>query len=283
MPTLSTGVPAWSPDIQEFVAGDVIPDALILQCSQVATTTLEGDAPMARVPWVDDDAATFVAEGAAIDEANPTLAETTIATGKLSLLLRVSREQFVQDHSASMLSESAQRAVVTRGNAAFISQPAPTPPAITPPGGIGPTMGIIDAGLVAADLDPLIDLAAGIEENGGTPSHFICAPTTWAALRKLKRDATSNENILGAGTNDSERLLLDVPVLVSSAVPTGKGFLIDRNAIVSAVGPVLVSRSEHTYFSSDSVAVRVTWRIGAAVMRPERMGTFTVPGPLTSA
>jgi hypothetical protein len=30
------------------------------------------------------------------------------------------------------------------------------------------------------------------------------------------------------------------------------------------------------YFSSDSVALRATWRIGHAVVRPTRIGTFTI-------
>jgi hypothetical protein len=36
------------------------------------------------------------------------------------------------------------------------------------------------------------------------------------------------------------------------------GLVIDRSAIVSAVGSVLIATSEHQYFDSDSVGVRAT-------------------------
>lgn len=36
----------------------------------------------------------------------------------------------------------------------------------------------------------------------------------------------------------------------------------ERNAVVSAVGPVMISVSEHQYSGSDLVAVRATWRVG---------------------
>lgn len=109
------------------------------------------------------------------------------------------------------------------------------------------------------------------------PSHIIVSPTTWAALRRLKVGGQGvNESLLGAGTTDAQPLLLSLPVLVNVAVPAGAGFVVDHTAIVSAVGDVRVANSEHEYFSSDSVALRATWRIGHAVVRPERVGKFTV-------
>lgn len=103
------------------------------------------------------------------------------------------------------------------------------------------------------------------------------SPTTWAALRRLKVGGTStNESLLGAGTTDAQPMLLSLPVVTNIAVPASTGFVVDRSAIVSAVGQVRIANSEHEYFSSDSVAVRATWRTGHKVMRPERIGKFTV-------
>lgn len=266
----------WSPDLAAFVPTDTVPDALILQCSTVATTELDGDAPVAMVPYVADDTAEFVGEGETIDTEQPDLAMAAVRTGKVSLLLRVSNEQFAQSNTATLLSESARRAVTVRANQAFVAQAAPTPPALTPPAGIIHADGIADIGELGTNLDDLVDLGAQLEDAGARLSHFVVAPTTWAALRKMKTSDDSNVNLLGAGTTDAERLLLGVPVLVSSAVPTGSGLLIDRGAIVSAVGPVRVAQSEHAFFGADSTALRVTWRVGAEVMRPERIGTFTV-------
>ena len=53
---------AWRPDLYTFAPADVVPDALVNQCSTVAGS-IEGDAPVVKVAYVDDDAADFVAEG----------------------------------------------------------------------------------------------------------------------------------------------------------------------------------------------------------------------------
>ena len=279
MPTTQTtlnSAAAWSPDIVSFVPTDIIPDALILQCSTVATTELDGDAPVARVPDVDDDDAEFTAEGETINTQEPDLAEALVRTGKVSLLLRVSNEQFGMGNTAALLSDSARRAVTVKANAAFIAQPAPTPPALTPPAGIIEHDELVDGGPIADNLDGLVDLGAELEGAGAMLSHFVLAPDTWAVLRKMKTSDDSNVSILGAGTTDAQRVLLGVPVLVSPAVPSGSGLLLDRGAIVSAVSPIRVAQSEHAFFTADSTAMRVTWRIGAEVMRPERVGTFSV-------
>lgn len=272
---------AWAPDVVAFVPADAVPDALILKCSTVATTELDGDAPVAMVPFVRDDEADFVAEGATIDTAEPELAMAQVRTGKISLVVRVSNEMYYQANTAAMLSESSARAVMVRANEAFVAQDAPTPPAVAPPPGLLNVNGLTDIGeLTEPNLDELIDLSAALQAAGATPSMWLLAPSTWAYLRRLKTDDTdSNESLLGAGTNDAERALLDVPVLVSSAVPEGGGLLIDRSAIVSAAGPVNVATSDSAFFAADSTALRITWRIGHEVMHPERIGQFSVPVP----
>ncbi len=54
--------------------------------------------------------------------------------------------------------------------------------------------------------------------------------------------------------------------------------VVDQRAIVSAVGQVKIAPSEHQYFSSDIVLLRATWRFGDAIVRPNRLGVFTVNG-----
>ena len=46
-----------------------------------------------------------------------------------------------------------------------------------------------------------------------------------------------------------------------------------------AVGPVEVATSEHAFFGTDSIAVRCIWRFGANVVKPNRIGKFTVTAP----
>lgn len=265
----------WRPDINSFAPADVIPDALILETSLVVGS-IEGDAPSVRVAYIDDAAATFVAEASPIPEAEPDLAECVVYTGKISQLIRVSREQYYQNGTADQLSMSVGRALVRKADEAFISQVAPTPPATGPAAGLLNISDIIEGDSVGDDLDPLVDLIATLQGNDGMPSHIVVAPTTWAALRKLKYGTGSNQSLLGAGTNDADQMLLGLPVLVNSRVPALKGLVIDKNAVVSAVGPVMVATSVDTYFASDDIALRATWRIGQNIVRPDRIGFFEV-------
>lgn len=276
--TTLTSAHAWSPDVSEYAASDVIPDALPLMCSTVLGS-IEGDEPLLRVAYVDDAAADFVAEGTAIPEADPSLSEVVVATGKVAQLVRMSREQFQTGQAAGKISESVQRAVTRRANQAFLSQAAPTAPAVTPPAGIVNVAGITNGGAVAGSLDKLVDIVAGIEAADGTATHVLLSPTAWASLAKFKAATGSSVNLLGAGVEAPDRRILGVPVVVTSALSGSNGLVIDRNAVVSAVGTVQVSVSDQVYFASDSVGVRCTWRFGATVVKPARVAKFTVTAP----
>jgi hypothetical protein len=71
-------------------------------------------------------------------------------------------------------------------------------------------------------------------------------------------------------------MLLDLPVLVTPVLTGGTGMVVDKSAIVSAVGQVMVAQSKHAYFSSESIALRCTWRFSQNIVRPERIGKFTI-------
>ena len=270
-----TSAYAWRPDVTVFHAGDVVPDALI-NVASIVSGAVEGDAPSVRVAYITDDNATFVAESAEIPESEPDLAECVIFTGKISQLIRVSREQFYTEGTSDQLSSSVARALVKKADQAFLAQAAPTPPATNPAAGILNVDGIIDGDEVSTSLDVIVDLVSEIQTNGGNPSHVIVAPDTWAQLRKLKYASGSNQSLLGAETADAEPLLLGLPVLVNTAMPSLTGLVIDRNSVVSAVGSVLVATSADAYFSTDDIGLRATWRIGQSLVRPDRCATFTV-------
>lgn len=266
---------AWSPDLVTFTAQDIIPEALILQTSTVSGS-IEGDAPAVRVPYVDDAEADFVAEGAEIPEADPTLAEVVVHTGKVSQLVRVSREQWTQDGAAGLLSNSVRRAIINRANVAYLAQEAPASPAVTPPAGLLNIDGVHDGGIVGDNLDTLADAFATIEAANGTPTHIVASPSAWSHLRKLKTGEAANTMLLGAGTQDTEKFLFGTQVLTSPAVPAGGLVVMDSTAVVSAVGPVMVQTSEHVYFTSDSIGLRCTFRFGQNLVRPDRVATLTV-------
>ena len=278
--TTGTSARAWSPDLNTYAPEDIVPDALILQTSTVAGN-IEGDAPAMRVAYATDAAAGFVAEGAPIDEANPGLDECLVHTGKVSQLIRLSREQWTQPNTARLLSTSVQRAIVRAANRAYLTQAAPVGPAVTPPAGLLNVLGIEAAAAdVTGNLDSLVDLIAVLEGNGATPSHIVMAPDAWAEVAKMKLGTGYNAALLGAGIESLERRLLSLPVLVTPAMTSMTGLVIDRTAIVSAVGPVSVATSEHTYFASDGIALRATWRFGANVVHPDRIGSFEVAAPV---
>ncbi|MDS1115606.1 phage major capsid protein [Gordonia westfalica] len=276
--TTITSAKAWSPDLTAVPPADAVPDALILETSTVSGT-IEGDAPAVRVQYVDDATATFTAEGVTIDEANPGLSEALVHTGKVAQIIRLSREQFAQPNAQELLSDSVRRAVTKAGNTAYIAQAAPTNPAVTPPAGLLNIAGIVNGGAVADSLDGLVDLLAALAGNGADPSHIVLSPTAWASLRKFKTAADYNTSLLGTGATDAQKFLLDLPVLVTPAAPSGSGLVVDKTAVVSAVGNVEVSISEHAYFAADSIAVRCIWRFGANVVKPDRLGKFTVTAP----
>ncbi|WP_127783256.1 phage major capsid protein [Rhodococcus sp. X156] len=276
--TTRTSSPAWSMDVRGFPAVDVVPDALILQASTVAGA-VEGDDVAVRVPYANDATAQFVAEGADIAEADPELAEVVVMTGKVAQLVRVSREQLAQADASTLLTASLSRAVTRAANAAFISQAAPTSPAVTPPAGLLNVAGITNGGAVASNLDTLVDAIAGIEADYGTATHIVCDPTAWASLSKLKSQTGAATALLGAGVEAGARQLLGVPVLVSPSVGTGKLLVLDKAAVVSAVGQVILAQSDHAYFGSDSIGLRCTFRFGANVVHPARIVKMTVTPP----
>lgn len=266
---------AWAPDIAAFRALDTIPESLLLRTSTVAGA-IEGDEPLLLVPYVGDVEAQFVAEGDPITEDDVTLGQVPVATAKVAHLLKLSRELMAQPNASENIMNAARRAVVLKANEAYIAQVAPTSPAVTPPAGLLNIPGITDGGTVADNLDAVVDAIAGIEAAGGTATHVIASPSAWASMAKFKTGTGSAASLLGAGTNDAVRTLLDVPVLVTPAMTEDTMLVVDQSAIVSAVGDIQVAQSEHAFFGSDSIAVRVTWRFGQNVVAPKRVVKLVV-------
>lgn len=269
---------AWRPDVTAISPEDILEDALILSESTVSGT-IEGDEPVVRVGYIDDAEATITLEGDEIDEAAPDLAEVEVATDKLTQYFTLSREQYGRQQVPAQLAASMARGLTRKADSLFLfKQPTATNgiPGLLNYADIVGGAGDTTTPAIVGSLDPLIDLVAQLEANGATPSAIILDPMGWGALRKLKTGDGSNTSILGAGTTDAARLLLDLPVKVNKAMPANTGLVIDSTAIASAVGDVKIAASEHAAFKRDSIALRATWRIGFTPVRPERLGTFTI-------
>lgn len=268
--TTKTSAAAWSPDQIATPVGEAIPESLIHLITTRAGV-VEGDEPAVRVPVVHDEGAFIVPEGEIIPEVEPELAEALVLTTKVAKIIPISREQSVQSGTNRLVSAAAKRSITEKSNDVLLN---------TATGGSAPAgllhQGILDAGELDSNLDTLIDAMATIEANGSNPSHIVLAPDTWAAIRKLKTADTSNQTLLGAGTSDATRLLLDTPVLVNKAIPAGSGLIVDKQDIVSAYGDVMANTSDHLYFASDRVALRIMFRFGATIVHPERHATFSI-------
>jgi HK97 family phage major capsid protein len=277
--TTPTTQPAWRPDVYAFSPTDAVPDALIVNLTTVGAD-VDGDAPSVHVGYITDDTAVFKAEGAPLDEAAPALNEAVIHTAKLTQLVRLSREQFYQEQTPDQLALSVNRAIVRAADVAFLSQAAPTGGAVAPMPGVLNVTGVVAAAApVSASLDPIADLIGTLEHNLSIPTAIVVDPLGWAQIRKLKVATGWNASLVGAGVEDAQQLLFSLPVYVNPGMTTYSGLVIDQSAIVSALGPVMIATSEHTYFASDGVALRALWRFGHVVVRPNRIGKFTITAP----
>lgn len=260
----------FSLDQQGVAPAEVIPDALILTTAAFAGM-VEGDQPAIHVPYVDSDSsAGFTAEGAAITEAAPATTDVLVHTGKVAVLGKISREQLAHEGIGALLSDSFKRALLRKSNAAYLSQVAPTSPAVTPPAGIITQVGGT-ATAMGTNLDKVADAIATIEGANGAATHVIAHPTAWNYVVKLKQTTGSNVGVLPAGNDAATRSLYGVPVIVSNSVPSNEMLVLDKSAILSAHGQVQIATSEHVYFGSDSIAIRATFRFGATVADTDRV------------
>jgi len=209
-------------------------------------------------------------------EAQPGLNEVVVHCAKLTQLVRLSREQYYQVGTSDQLAMSVQRAIIRRADIAFLAEPAPTGPAVAPMPGLLNVTGIVNGGAVATNLDTISDLIAQLEDNLSVPTAIVVDPLGWSEIRKLKTGTAYNSTLLGAGTEDTTPRLFSLPVYVNRGMTDYSGVIIDRSAVVTAAGSVLIATSEHAFFGTDGVGLRATWRFGHVVVRPERVGKFTI-------
>lgn len=251
---------AWALDVLGVSPQKAIPDSVLVLCTTQAGV-VDGDEPSVRVPFVNLDASVgFVEEGHQIDEATPDMGELVLNTGKISVLVRTSREQLNQPSAQEVLSHEIRRAVLAKVDYAMLQTPSPTAPATWPPAGL---LAHADAGAaISGDLDVIVDAMSELQIAGGNCSHVVCAPDSWASLQKLKEATGSNKSLLGAGTDSAEKSILSTPVVVTNAMPGGKVLLLDKTRTLSAYTGIQVARSDDYFFGADSVAIRATFRFG---------------------
>lgn len=263
--TTPTSAISWRPDAVYFPAATVVPEALIMQTSTIAGS-VEGDAPAVRIPVLNNVSEVgFVAEGAEIPLGSGDLDEVVVTTRKLATIAKLSREQADQVQASEIVARELTREIIRSADAAYIGHQAS-------PKGLASGL---TAAPVGADLDALVDAVASIESADGQVTHMVASPTSWATLSKLREATGSNKALLGAGVEAGVRQVLGVPVLVSNQLAADDLLLVDKSSVFSAVGDVRVDRSDDAFFTSDSVALRLTWRIGWVASNAARVKLLT--------
>ncbi|MCL1869770.1 MAG: phage major capsid protein [Promicromonosporaceae bacterium] len=247
--TTGNSAASWSPDVNTFAPDTIVPEALITQTS-TRVAQVDGDSQFVRAAFIRDGVAGFVPEGDEIEIDNPELDEVVIATGKVAKLARLSNEQYHQSATAPMIARSFGRSLTAAADAAYIAAPNPAAPALTPPGGLLNASGIVDGGVIDGNLDALVAGIAEVEGNLAQPTHIVASPEAWGRLRQLRVGTDYNATLLGAGTEDAARVLLGLPVLVSPFITGSTLMVLDKSAIVSAIGDVRVAVSEHALFNA---------------------------------
>lgn len=269
--TTTTAGTAWAPSRVEHKPGDVIPDALILQTS-MQLGMIHGDDAVITVPWVKDDGTAYVVnEAAAIPSIDQIYSQTTLHTRKVATLGAYSREIMEADgDNRRMISDGHMRTITRKANALYLTNNTPELP------GLFYTDDIVDGGEITTTLDPVVDAVALIEQDGGTATHIVASPTTWATLSKLKTQTGSALPLIGSTVSQpAGRQLLGLPVVVCSEAPAGHLLILDSHNTISASTGVRTALSEDAYFGNDMIGLRLTWRLGWAVQRPERIAHLT--------
>jgi HK97 family phage major capsid protein len=254
-----------------FMASETLPEALIFELATHAGN-VDGDEPVVRVPYIAaDPTAGFVAEGAEINEEDPTLDELVIPTDKIAVVSRSSNEAFRNSPgSSSLLSTSLTRAVTVKGNTAFLGN-------ASNPTGLLHIAGTSDGGTLDGNLDAVENAIGLIEAADGIPTHIVAHPEDWATIRGIKASADSNVPLLGTPAEQTERRIFGLDVVVSSAATKGSLLITSKESIYAAIGQLMIATSSDAYFTRDQVAIRATWRIGWDVIDPAHLGTVTMP------
>jgi HK97 family phage major capsid protein len=102
------------------------------------------------------------------------------------------------------------------------------------------------------------------------PNLFITHPTTWSSMRRTK--STTNEYILGDPLHDAVQSLWGIPVLITTAVTAGEGFLLDTTKFGTALireGIVMHQGFSGTDFIDNIVRYVFETRLALAVERPQ--------------
>ena len=269
--TTGTGKEGLWPGSTFYPAQTIAPDALIFSQTSVGGT-ISGDGPVARIPYIKDglDAA-IVAEGTRITETDPDLSEMYVHTHKIAILTPISNEAADHTQTTSLIQAGMVKAITDKADRLLLQGDEAGIK------GLALTPDMIDAGDInaATGLNPLLDAIGKVGDNGGSPTGIIMGYSTWASLLKLT-DRNDRPLIATDMANSPTPAIYGIPIILNMQTPAGTILLNDSSQVLSAASQAAVATSDQAYFANDSLAIRVTMRLGFGVLRPNRLARLTV-------
>jgi HK97 family phage major capsid protein len=227
-----------------------------------------------RFPKVtSDQTAAFVAEGAAISESDPGIAEVVATPRKLAALTAVSNEA-IADANPQVLDMTVFRPLL-RSLALGLDK------AFYEGDGIAPnirglkhvtaTQSVDMAAAAFTNLDPFADAIGLLAEANADATAIVMSPTVWADLTKLKEQTTGNNKPLlqesaGSAGQGIERRIYGVPVYLSSQL-AGDTVYVYEAAEIAAVRrqEARIELDRSRLFNQDMSEVRGILRFDLAV------------------
>ncbi len=273
------------PDSQFISAREAIPEAIALN-ELVATQSvvIDGDAPRVNVPYVSvDPTANVVAEGAEITTSSPALNQVSFGTHKIALLVPFSNESLRYEDAVTLITDSAQKALVAQADHLFLAADADTngilPTGVAKiPAATDSTAGVteVTAASKAKTLDAVLDVLAQTTDKGATPTAIVMRFSTWATL--LAITATDGRPMIEPDvTASAQPMLFNVPVIFNSSVPANTILTMSAADVIVSVSDIAADTDSSAMFTSDSSLLRMTMRIGFGVAKPERLGRVIIP------
>ncbi|WP_258561452.1 phage major capsid protein [Bifidobacterium asteroides] len=143
--------------------------------------------------------------------------------------------------------------------------------------GLALTPDMIDAGDInaATGLNPLLNAIGKVGDNGGSPTGIIMGYSTWASLLKLT-DRNDRPLIATDMANSPTPAIYGILIILNMQTSADTILLNDSSRVLSAASQAAVATSDQAYVANDSMAIRVTMRLGFGVLRPNRLARLTV-------
>lgn len=253
-------------EVGELIVRPIQDESVAMRVATVVQTS----SPTFRIPVVDTDAAAaWVPEGEDIDLTQPTVTEEVVTPLKVAALVKVSTE-LAEDSSpeaTAVVQASLARSVARKIDAAFFGNTVTNGPSGLQ--SLSDTQ-LVTAGSTFTNLDWATEAKTRLRKVGSTATAFVANADTVASIETLKVEADSNQPLLASTVGDATKAAADtvlgvplVAVADGTNLPDDLIWALDnRKVFVVLRRDVTLDVSRDFFFGSDSLAVRVTCRIG---------------------